>query len=390
MRSIPLESRTAPSGDRIRGSRFIWGSLVILLVAGIAIYFQISPRFTALASSSAEAVRTATVSSGDLVETIRIAGTVGAERFQMIQAPQLLGSRGPGHTVGNVSTTTSPSSTPTFTPNSGSSLGGASNRFSDRQGAITTPSTPYTPPSTAGSVYNSLVSTQSLRGGGDNDFNLILLKLADPGARVRKGDMIAEFDRQNQFLRLDDYKDTVIQLNANIEKMRSDLESMRKAHDHIIFAAKAALEKAESDLKTSPVLSANEVEGLKLDREEAKARYEQLLKEIKLLEDSQTAQLHAAQIDRDQGKMELDRAQHNLDLMVVRAPMDGLVVLQTIYRGGDMGPAQQGDQLYSGRTFHAGDRSEFDAAERVRQSSGCRADTLRDESQSASGCLSRA
>ena len=90
---------------------------------------------------------------------------------------------------------------------------------------------------------------------------------------------------------------------------------------------------------------------MKLDADEAKARYEQLLKEVKLLEDSQTAQLHAAQIDRDQGKMELERAQHNVDLMVVHAPMDGIVVLQTIYRGGDMGPAQQGDQLYSGTDF---------------------------------------
>ena len=49
--------------------------------------------------------------------------------------------------------------------------------------------------------------------------------------------------------------------------------------------------------------------------------------------------------------MELERAQHNVDLMLVHAPMDGIVVLQTIYRGGDMGPAQQGDQLYSGRVF---------------------------------------
>ena len=40
--------------------------------------------------------------------------------------------------------------------------------------------------------------------------------------------------------------------------------------------------------------------------------------------------------------MELDRAQHNVNLMVVRAPMDGLVVLQTIYRGGRHGPRATG------------------------------------------------
>ncbi len=268
----------------------------------------------------------------------------------MIQAPQLQGIRGAG-AVGNITTTTTPSSVPTFTPSNGSSLAGSSNRFGDRQGNKPPPSTPYTPPSTAGSVYYSLASNQSLRGSGGNDFNLTILKLAEPGSHVKKGDVIAEFDRQVQLLRLDDYKDTVIQLNENIEKMRSDLQTTRKAHDHIIFAARAAYEKAQLELKTAEVRSANDAEGLKLDMEEAKARYDQLLKEVTLLENSQTAQLHAAQIDRDQGKMELERAQHNVDLMVVRAPMDGIVVLQTIYRGGDMGPAQQGDQLYSGRAF---------------------------------------
>jgi multidrug efflux pump subunit AcrA (membrane-fusion protein) len=177
------------------------------------------------------------------------------------------------------------------------------------------------------------------------------MKLAEPGQHVKRGEVIAEFDRQIQLLRQDDYLDTVKQLNDNIEKMRSDLQSIRKAHDHIIFAAKADYEKAQLDLKTAPVISANSAEALKLNVDEAKARYEQLLKEVKLLEESQTAQLHAAQIDRDQGKMELERAQHNVELMLVRAPMDGIVVLQSIYRGGDMGPAQQGDQLYSGRVF---------------------------------------
>src|ERR1017187_6191158 len=152
MDTKPSENRTTPSSVR----KLIYGSLLIILLARITIFFRLNPKFTAFASvtsSSSEMLRTATVSAGDLNETIRITGTTGAERFQLIQAPQLLGSRGQGHTVGNVSTSTTPSSTPTFTPNSGSSLAGASNRFSDRQGATTTPSTPYTPPSTAGSVY---------------------------------------------------------------------------------------------------------------------------------------------------------------------------------------------------------------------------------------------
>ena len=348
--SASAEVRTPSSGGR----KFIYVSLLILLLAGIAVYFRPNV-LTAFAGNSPqsklEVPHTQPVTAGDLHETIRLTGSIGAERFQMIQAPQLLGIRGGGGAVGNISTTTTPSSAPTFTPSNGSSLGGSSNRFSDRQAANSAPSTPYTPPSTAGSVYYSLASNQSLRGSGGSDFNLTIMRLAAPGSRVKKGDTIAEFDRQVQLLRLDDYKDTVKQLDDNLEKMRSDLQTTQKARAHVIFAAKAALDKAILDLKTAEVRSANEGESLKLSVEEARARYEQLQKETKLLEDSQAAQLHAAQIDREQGTMELQRAQRNVDLMVVRAPMDGIVVLQTIYRGGDMGPAQQGDQLYSGRAF---------------------------------------
>jgi biotin carboxyl carrier protein len=306
---------------------------------------------TALAGSSpneakADIPHTAPLPEGDLYDTLRLTGSIGAEKFQMIQAPQLLGLRS-GVAVGNVSTTTTPSRAPTFTPPNSSS----GNRFGDRVGNKPPPSTPYTPPSTAGSVYYSLASNQSLRGSGNSDFNLTLMKLASPGSKVKKGDVVAEFDRQIQLLRLDDYRDSISQLNDNIERMRSDLQTSRKAYDHTIFAAKAALDKAQLDLKTAPVRSANQIEKLKLAVEETRARYEQLQKSAAMLGQSQQAQLQAAQIDREQGKMEFNRAQRNVNLMVVKAPMDGIVVLQTIYRGGDMGPVQQGDQLYPGRMF---------------------------------------
>ena len=385
------------SSDGSSGSRkLIYASLLTLVLAGIAIYFRLTPGFTTFAAASAtgstpkvELPHTAPLAIGDLDETLRLTGTVTAEHLQLIQAPQLLGIRGSGTALGNITTTTTPSSAPTFTPPNTSSLGGNSNRFSDRQGGNSTPATPYNPPSTAGSVYYSLAANQSLRGSGASDFNLTILSLANPGAHVKKGDVIAEFDRQNQLLRLDDYQDTVTQLNDNIEKMRSDLQSIRKAHDHIILAAKADLDTAALELQTAPVRSANEGEGLRLDLEEARARYAQLQKEVKLLEDSQTAQLHAAQIDRDQGKMELERAQHNVSLMVVHAPMAGILVLQPIYRGGDMGPAQQGDQLYSGRTFMEVIDPPLHAAQRHHQSGGRPKGPHRYESQSASRCLSR-
>jgi hypothetical protein len=37
--------------------------------------------------------------------------------------------------------------------------------------------------------------------------------------------------------------------------------------------------------------------------------------------------------------------------MVVRAPLDGIVVMQTIFRGGELGQIREGDQIFPGQPF---------------------------------------
>ena len=109
----------------------------LVAAAAILVYSGLPARFTAFAAPSpsfqSEVAHTQPLTAGNLNETIRLSGTIVAERLQMIQAPQLLGIRGVGTTVGNVSTTSSPTSAPSFTPANDTALGGTSNRFSDRQ-----------------------------------------------------------------------------------------------------------------------------------------------------------------------------------------------------------------------------------------------------------------
>jgi len=183
------------------------------------------------------------------------------------------------------------------------------------------------------------------------DFNLVLIQLAPAGGHVKKGEIVAEFDRQSMLNRLDDYKDSVIQLDANIKKMKADLAVAKEAHDQLTRSAKADRDKAELDLKTAPVRSAIEAESLQLSVEEARAHYTQIAGEAKLVEDSQRAQIRAAEIDRDRSKIEFERAKKNVDRMVMRAPIDGVAVMQSIFRGGDFGQVQQGDQLWPGMQF---------------------------------------
>jgi multidrug efflux pump subunit AcrA (membrane-fusion protein) len=203
-----------------------------------------------------------------------------------------------------------------------------------------------------GSTSGSLQSFgNSSGGGGGGEFSLVLQDAAKPGSRVKKGEVVAEFDRQYMLNRLDDYRASVSQLEASIRKMKAELEVSRNAHAQTIENAKAALEKAKLDVKTIPVLGAIDAERTRLAAEEAEARYKQLLAEVKYVEIGYQSQIRNSELEVQQAHMELRRAEANADRMLLKAPINGLAVMQTMFRGTEFAQIQPGDQLYPGMMF---------------------------------------
>jgi multidrug efflux pump subunit AcrA (membrane-fusion protein) len=188
-------------------------------------------------------------------------------------------------------------------------------------------------------------------GGFGGGFGLVLLKLAPAGTRVKKGEIVAEFDRESYLRRLDDYRASFLQTEASMKKQRADMAVAKEAHTQRILVAKANLDKARLDMKTIEVRSAIESEVFKLALEEAEAAHKQILTEVKLFDESQRAQLRIMQIERDQSAIELKRAEANVDRMLLKAPIDGIVVMSSIFRGGEFGQVQEGDQVSPGQQF---------------------------------------
>lgn len=175
--------------------------------------------------------------------------------------------------------------------------------------------------------------------------------MADAGAHVKKGDVIAAFDRENMLNRLDDFETTVRQSQSRIKKLQGDLEVNHKSHQQLIAVAKAEYDKARLDYQKAAVVSAIEAERFKLAMEEAEAKHKQLLQEVRHVETSLRAQMRVAEINMAQANSELRRAQANLDRLLVKAPMAGIVVLYTTWRGGEMTQIKQGDAVGAGQTF---------------------------------------
>ncbi len=376
-----------------RREKYLWWALVCIIVLAGGAYSQTQK--TADTKRGGEAVvKTALVEQGNLEKTIRLSGVTSAEQFVSIIAPQLRGGRG------NFSASTllaggggarqlqaSASNNLTIQSNSGgnssggssggsdtmaSNSGGGGNASSSRsvKGTTSRVSSGATAGSSGsrgsssasasssasggdgmGSTASALPGGGGGGGGGGSDFLLMLQKLVNPGTIAKKGDTVGEFDRQYMLLRLDDYRAVVASAEAAFKKQRADMTMSNKAQDQAILVAKNAMDKASLDLKTTPVRGEIDAERLRLTYEEAKARYNQLLNSVKFQDIGDKAQLRASEIDLQQTKIELKRAETNADRMLIKAPLDGLIVMLNTFRGGEFGAIGEGDQLYPGQMF---------------------------------------
>jgi multidrug resistance efflux pump len=187
--------------------------------------------------------------------------------------------------------------------------------------------------------------------GGPGDFSLVLMKLAKPGIRIKAGETVAEFDPTNQLQRLDDYKDSAVQQENTVKKMLANLAAVKEAHDQQVRTAKADWDKALLDLKTKEVRSEIDAEKFRLTAEESEAKYKQLGAESALVDESQRASIRSSELNRDQSKLEMARAENNVQKMIIKAPMNGIVVLNTTTRNGEFGQIREGDVVAAGQPF---------------------------------------
>jgi len=187
--------------------------------------------------------------------------------------------------------------------------------------------------------------------GGSSDFMQVLQSVIEPGKRVSKGQVVAEFDTQYQQTRLDDQKADLDQSERGLNALKVQLDVSRSQNQFALQQARSVVDKAKLDLQTSPVLSQIQAEKMKLQLEEAEAQLKQLQKEEPLRRVSETAELRQAEIQLATTRTEYKRAAENVEKMRMKAPMDGMVVMQKIMSGSEFRQIQQGDQLFPGQMF---------------------------------------
>lgn len=194
------------------------------------------------------------------------------------------------------------------------------------------------------------VAAPRLMGQRGQDYgSLIITKLTPGGTRVKPGDVLLEFDRQNQLKnaldREADYKDYLEQ----IKKRSADQATQAAADQTELRQAENAVKAATLELKRNEVISQIDAEKNQENLDQAKAQLEQLRQTFELKRLARQADLHVLEIQRDRARNAMNYAQRNAEKLVVKSRLGGVVVLNSMWKAGQMAEVQEGDSVDAGR-----------------------------------------
>jgi HlyD family secretion protein len=198
------------------------------------------------------------------------------------------------------------------------------------------------------------VQAQSIlapRIAGEQLGTLTITFLAQTGSRVKKGDLLAEFDRTAQIRDFMDQQAKASDQDDKVLEAQAKEIADRATDETEITQAEDALSKAQLEMQKSEILSRIDAEKAKENLDEAQATLAQLKETFDLKRKAAAASIKILEIQRDATRRAMEHAQANAALMQIHSPIDGVVVFNTIWKEGKMGEVQDGDQVRPGVSF---------------------------------------
>ena len=181
--------------------------------------------------------------------------------------------------------------------------------------------------------------------------SMVVTRLASAGSRVKRGDVLVEFDRQAQIKDALDKKATYQDLVDQVEEKRAAEDAARAKDETELKQAEDDLTKAQLEVTKKDIVSRIDAEKNQETLQEAVQTLQQLRQTFQLKREAAAADIRVLEIQRDRARGTMLYAQGNAQKMTIRSPMDGIVVLNTVWLGGRMGEVQEGDEVRPGVPF---------------------------------------
>jgi multidrug resistance efflux pump len=198
------------------------------------------------------------------------------------------------------------------------------------------------------------VQTQAILApqiAGEQVGALTITFLVPAGSPVKKGDLLAKFDSTAQMRDFLDQQAKVSDENDKVLEAQAKEIADRATDETGIKQAEDALSKAQLEMQKVEILSRIDAEKDKENLDEAQATLAQLHDTFALKRKAAAASIRILEIQRDATQRAMQHAQANAALMQIRSPIDGIVVFNTIWKQGNIGEVQGGDQVRPGVAF---------------------------------------
>jgi membrane fusion protein (multidrug efflux system) len=168
---------------------------------------------------------------------------------------------------------------------------------------------------------------------------------------VKQGELLVEFDRQAQ---MRDFIDKQAEYNRLVGQVADQVakESAARGKDETeLHQGESDLKNAELEMKRVELMSRIDAEKAQQTLEQARATLAQLKETFDLKRSAAHAAIRILEIQRDRTQRIMQNAEANAELMQIRSPLDGVVVLNTIWKQGRIAEPQEGDQIRPGVPF---------------------------------------
>jgi HlyD family secretion protein len=178
--------------------------------------------------------------------------------------------------------------------------------------------------------------------------DLRITKLAAEGAVVKPGDVVVEFDKTKTEQDLAQDKSTLKSAEATIDQARAQARLAEEEDKTAVMKARYDVEAAKLEASKQEIISKIEGEEKKL----ALADCEQKLREAEDKQKSDQTLNHAtvesAEHASAKAKYDVERREHWIEQMTLRAPSAGTLSILQHWAGSGMMPFRTGDQAWAG------------------------------------------
>jgi HlyD family secretion protein len=199
---------------------------------------------------------------------------------------------------------------------------------------------------TVEAVESTTIAAPRLSGPSSN--SLVITKLVRAGSTVSPGDLVVEFDRQDQLKNALDRRAELQDLEQQIAKREAQERAARAKDDSEMSLAESAIGRARLDMSKNELLPKINAEKNGLALEQAQATLQQLKATYELKRSAAEADVRILRIRRDRAANAQRQAAGNAERMAIRAPIGGMAVVKTIWKGNSMADVQEGEEVRAG------------------------------------------